>query len=155
MCTDSWRIHKELKVLLALLLSLSKDRFPRLSSFYQLPATQVTLKYFRQDSLPLNQNIFSPLINPISTLFLDLSYNLIHCCGCWVAQLCSTLCNPMDCSLPSSSVHGISQVRILEWVAISFSRGSSWPRIKPGSPALAGKFLTAEPPGKPTNMSLT
>ena len=45
-----------------------------------------------------------------------------------VAQLCATLCNPMDCSLPSSSVHGILQARILEWVAILFSRGSSWPR---------------------------
>ena len=38
------------------------------------------------------------------------------------------LCNSMDCSLPGSSVHGILQARILEWVAISFSRGSSWPR---------------------------
>ena len=38
------------------------------------------------------------------------------------------LCDPTDCSLPGSSVHGISQARILEWVAISFSRGSSWPR---------------------------
>ena len=38
------------------------------------------------------------------------------------------LCNPMDCSPPSSSVHGILQARILEWVAISFSRGSSQPR---------------------------
>ena len=38
---------------------------------------------------------------------------------------CPTLCNPMDCSLPGSSVHGILQARILEWVAISFSRGSS------------------------------
>ena len=44
-----------------------------------------------------------------------------------VAQLCLTLCNPMDCSLPGSSVYGISQARILEWVAIPFSRGSSWP----------------------------
>ena len=44
-----------------------------------------------------------------------------------VAQSCLTLCDPMDCSLPSSSVHGIVQARILEWVAISFSRGSSWP----------------------------
>ena len=42
----------------------------------------------------------------------------------------STLCNPMGCSLPGSSVHWISQSRILEWVAISFSRGSSWPRDK-------------------------
>ena len=42
-----------------------------------------------------------------------------------VAQSCLTLCDPMDCSLPDSSVHGILQGRILEWVAISFSRGSS------------------------------
>ena len=42
--------------------------------------------------------------------------------------MCPTLCEPMDCSLPGSSVRGFSQARILEWVAISFSRGSSWPR---------------------------
>ena len=42
-----------------------------------------------------------------------------------VAQSCLTLCNPVDCSPPGSSVHGILQARILEWVAISFSRGSS------------------------------
>ena len=42
-----------------------------------------------------------------------------------VAQLCLTLCDPVDCSPPGSSVHGIAQARILEWVAISFSRGSS------------------------------
>ena len=45
-----------------------------------------------------------------------------------VAQSCPTLCDPMDCSLPGSSVHGSLQARILEWVAISSSRGSSWPR---------------------------
>ena len=45
-----------------------------------------------------------------------------------VAQLCPTPCNPMNCSLPGSSVHGILQTRILEWVAIPFSRGSSQPR---------------------------
>ena len=44
------------------------------------------------------------------------------------AQSCPTLCDPLDCSPPGSSVHAISQARILEWVAISFSRGSSWPR---------------------------
>ena len=51
--------------------------------------------------------------------------------GKWVsdvAQLCPTLCDPMDYSPPGSSVHGILQARILEWVAISFSRGSSQPR---------------------------
>ena len=45
-----------------------------------------------------------------------------------VAQLCPTLCDPMDCSPPGSSVHGILQARILEWVAISSSRESSQPR---------------------------
>ena len=53
-----------------------------------------------------------------------------------IAQSCPTLCNPTDCSLPGSSVHGILCARILEWVAISFSRGSSLPGIEPGSPAL-------------------
>ena len=50
-----------------------------------------------------------------------------------VAQSCPTLCNPMDCSLPGSSVGGIFQARVLEWVATSFSRGSSqlgdWTRV--------------------------
>ena len=48
--------------------------------------------------------------------------------GSEVAQSCPTLCDPMDCSLPGSSVHGIFQARVLEWVAISFSRDSSRPR---------------------------
>ena len=54
----------------------------------------------------------------------------------------------MDCSLSGSSVHGIFQARLLEWVAISFSRGSSWPRIEPGSPALQADALPSEPPGE-------
>ena len=41
-----------------------------------------------------------------------------------IAQSCPTLCSPMDCSLPGSSVHGIFQARVLEWVAISFSERS-------------------------------
>ena len=45
-----------------------------------------------------------------------------------VAQSCPTLCDPMDCSLPGSSIHGVFQAKVLESVAISFSRGSSWPR---------------------------
>ena len=49
-------------------------------------------------------------------------------CKCVSAQLCPTLCDPMDCSPPGSSVYGILGARILEWVAISYSRGSSWPR---------------------------
>ena len=64
-------------------------------------------------------------------------------CESEVAQSCPTLCNPMDC-LPGSSVHGIFQARVLEWIAISFSRGSSHSGIEPWAPA-----LLSEPPGKP------
>ena len=51
--------------------------------------------------------------------------------ACSSLQPCPTLCDPMNCSLPGSSVHGILQARILEWVAMSFSRWSSWPRDWP------------------------
>ena len=59
-----------------------------------------------------------------------------------VAQLRPTLCNPMDCSLPGSSVHGILQARILEWAAISFSRGSSQPRDGNGVSCIVGRRFT-------------
>ena len=70
----------------------------------------------------------SPLIQfyPVTKrgLTLYLWNKWVVCC----VQVCLTLCDPMDHSPPSSSVHGIFQARILEWVAISFSKGSSWPR---------------------------
>ena len=59
-----------------------------------------------------------------------------------VAQSCPTLCNPMDCSPPGSSVHGIFQARILEWVAISFSRRSSWPRDWTQVSRIVGRHFT-------------
>ena len=52
----------------------------------------------------------------------------IRVCAFMCSRLCLTLCSPVDCSSPGSSAHGIFQARILEWVAISSSRGSSWPR---------------------------
>jgi len=65
----------------------------------------------------------------------------------------------MDCSPQDSPIHGILQARILEWVAISFSRGFPDPEIKYTFPALAGGFFTTGPPGKPniqyTSMQLT
>ena len=67
-----------------------------------------------------------------------------------VTQSCLTFCDPMDYSLPGSSVHGILQARVLEWVAIPFSRGSSPPRDSPPrSPALQADSLLSEPPEKP------
>ena len=59
-----------------------------------------------------------------------------------VVQSRLTLCNPMDCSPPGSSVQGILQARILAWVAIPFSRGSSWPRDRTQVSGIAGKFFT-------------
>ena len=59
-----------------------------------------------------------------------------------VAQPCLTLCNPRDCSLPGSSVHGTFQARILEWVAIPFSRGSSQARDQTQVSYIAGTFFT-------------
>ena len=60
----------------------------------------------------------------------------------WVAQSCPTLCNPMECNLPDSSVYAILQARILEWVAIPFSMGSSWPRDWTWVSCTAGGFFT-------------
>ena len=58
------------------------------------------------------------------------------------SQSCLTLCDPRDCSPPGSSDHGILQARILEWVAIPFSRGSSWPRDQTQVSCIAGRFFT-------------
>ena len=81
----------------------------------------------------------------VFTLKLDLlRYDLFIACSCL------TLCDPVDCSLPGSSVYGVSQTRILEWVAISFSRGlfpiQGW---NPGLPWQAGSLLS-EPSGSHT-----
>ena len=64
-----------------------------------------------------------------------------------VAQSCLTLCNSMDCSLPGSSVHGILQARILEWVVISYSRGSSQPKDQTQVSCIEADSLPSEPPG--------
>ena len=64
-----------------------------------------------------------------------------------VTQSCPTLCDPMDCSLPGSSIHGIFQARVLEWGAISFSGDLPDSGIEPGSPALQADALPSKPPG--------
>ena len=69
-------------------------------------------------------------INPTCYIYICVCvcvcvYVCLCVCCAQVLQLCLTLCDPMDCNLPGSSVHGILQVRILEWVVMFFSRGSS------------------------------
>ena len=68
-----------------------------------------------------------------------------------VAQSCLTLSDPMDCSLPGSSIHGIFQARVLEWVAFTFPRELPDPGIEPRSPTLQADSLPAELSGKPKN----
>ena len=65
-----------------------------------------------------------------TSVFLTPLTSVTFSCKSVCAHSCLALCNPMDCSLPGSSVHGILQVRILEWATISFLRGSSQPRDK-------------------------
>ena len=65
-----------------------------------------------------------------------------------VTQSCPTLCNPMDCNLPGSSVHEILQARILEWIANSFYRGSSWPRDQTWVSCMQADALPSELIGK-------
>ena len=93
------------------------------------------------------------------SLWKDLPLNKLSCE--WSKELCVhakllqsslTLCSPMDCSPLDLSVHGILQVGILEWVAMSASRGSSWPRDRTRISCIsciAGEFFTTEPTGKP------
>ena len=75
----------------------------------------------------------------------------VYVCVCSVTQSCPTLCDPMNCSLPGSSVHGILQERIMEWVAISSSRGSSWPCLL-SLLCWQGGFFTTVPPGNPLHI---
>ena len=94
----------------------------------------------------------TPIMEWVLYLFqMSVTYQ-IHVCSflCSATRLCLLLCHPMDCRLSGSSIHGICQARILEWVAMSSSRESSWSRIKLVSPVLAGGFFTNEPPGSPT-----
>ena len=85
-----------------------------------------------------------------SRLELNSSFSCHICiCCCSVAKSCPTLCDPMDCSPPGSPVHGIILARILEWVAISFSGGSSQPKNRTQVFYTAGGLFTAESLGKP------
>ena len=71
----------------------------------------------------------------------DTNFEGLWCKHSKLLQSCSTLCDTVDCSPPSSSVHGILQARILEWVAISFSRGSSSPKDQTWVSCIAGRVL--------------
>ena len=97
-------------------------------------------------------NIGRNLVSTIYHLFTSFSFQCmiseLLICYCSVTNLCLILGNSMDSSPLGSSVHGISQARVLEWVAIYFSRGSSQPRDQTHVSCLTGKFFATEPLGK-------
>ena len=112
----------------------------------RLPSARILLSQFSKNLPPLSVSSWQFSIADPS-LLIGCKSCCLCCVCCWaeffsplataltpnamkwseVAQSCLILCNPMDCSLPGSSVHGVFQARVLEWVAISFSRGSSLP----------------------------
>ena len=101
-----------------------------------------------------------PNHGPLDKWQLSLPYTCLHA---KLLQSCLTLCDPMDCSPPGSSVHRILQARILEWVAMPSFKGSSWPRAQTRSSCIVGSFFTMSviweaplyscPPTNPTFLS--
>ena len=98
----------------------------------------------------------SSLDSFLTNLIFSVKLEMIPVCAFCVQMLqsCSTLCDPMDHSSLGSSVHGVLQARILKWVAMPSSRGSSWRWDWTGVSCIsciAGRFFTREPAGKPRN----
>ena len=85
-----------------------------------------------------NRKLLKYLLPQLAGIFKQFRYEWVS----EVAQSCPTLCNLMGCSLPRSSVHGIFQAGVLEWVAISFSRGSSRPRTRTWVSLIVGRRFT-------------
>ena len=100
--------------------------------------------YMSSWDLPILVNvILYELLSSLSKCAFYLFKELLCCCYCLVTKSCPTLCDPIDSSLADrgSSVHGISQARLLAWVAISFSRGSFQPRDRTHISCISRQFL--------------
>ena len=123
----------------------SRTRLKRLSSSIQ------DLKRIKTDELPLCQNHIDLCVYIKLITYEPIFLKDIIVCVCLrtharmcviVTQLYPTLCHPMDCSPPGSSVHGILQARILEWIVIPFSRGSSQSKDQTLVSCIAGRLFT-------------
>ena len=93
----------------------------------------------------------SPLVPLSPLIYVQITVCVCVCACAKSLQSCPTLCDPIDQRLPGCSVHGILQARVLEWVAMSSSRGSSQPRdqIQVSHIAASCNSLSSEAPGKP------
>ena len=98
--------------------------------------------YLSKEDMQVITSCSASLVISEMQIKTTMSYHLL---AVLVTQSCSTLCDPMDCSPPGFSVHGIFQARILECIAIPFSRGSSGPRDRTRVSCIASRFLTCEP----------
>ena len=103
-------------------------------------------EYWNRFPRPLPEDLPDPEFEPVSLTSSALGGGFFTTSTTWerkseseVAQSCPILCDPMDCNLPGSSIHGIFQARVLEWVAISFFRGSSPPRDQTLASRIAGR----------------
>ena len=116
------------------------------SSFPSAPESTLASVVSNENALSLNSNIFCHTECHFSVLYICVYVLYIYIyiytsVLCLVAQPCPTLCHPLDCSLPGSSVHGILQARILEWVAMPSSGGSSQRRDQTQAFCTAGRFF--------------
>ena len=121
--------------------SLTLNYFPVLQSSWplQIPLDPFSTVLWAENNTEISDDL----------VFKHVTGNwLIHACNflkaifkLLVTQSCLTLCDPMDCGPPGSSVHGILQARILEWVAIPFFRGTSRPRDRTLVSCIAGRFF--------------
>ena len=101
--------------------------------------------WFPQGICPVEgllDHILLLLVLCVCVVFFFLQNLHIILCESEITKSCPTLCNPMDCSLPVSTIYGIFQARTPDWVAVSFSRGSSWPRDRTQVSRIAGRCFT-------------
>ena len=118
--------------------------------------SQMTLKHcldihFREKFIESRLWLWSRA-NHLNSFLISISVCVCVCvCMCVFSCPCPTIYNPPDCGQPSSSVRGVFQARILEWVAISSSRGSSWPRDRTRVSCIASRLFTTETLEKPLN----
>ena len=117
---------------------------------------QFSFRFITDDTNTLDTFSVCPVVNlwpeNVSQLHFTLWFSPLVTFG--VSQLHSTPCDPMDYSLPGSSVHEFLQARILEWVAMLSSRRSSQSRDRTCISCIEGGFFTSEPSGKPTQVTL-
>ena len=114
-----------------------------IQSWHSLPKiTGLVSLDFQSPFLPGQQCLFPWFVQviPLNVVWCDSPTKALNS---EVAQSSPTLCNSMDYSLPISSIHRIFQTRVLEWVAISFSRGSSQPRDQTQVSSITGRFFTS------------